>query len=119
MEREMREVVAARPLSADELDKAKTSLTQSLPGGWETAAAVLGSESEVLRFGYPADYWSAYPGKVRALTLDDMAESARALVHPESLVWVIVGDRAKIEAGVREVGLGELHQIDADGKPVS
>jgi zinc protease len=31
---------------------------------------------------------------------------------------VIVGDRAKIEAGVRELNLGEVRLIDADGKPL-
>jgi hypothetical protein len=27
----------------------------------------------------------------------------------------VVGDKAKIEAGVRELGLGPIHEIDADG----
>jgi hypothetical protein len=39
-------------------------------------------------------------------------------VHRDKLTWVIVGDRAKIEAGVREVNLGELHLLDVQGKPV-
>jgi zinc protease len=114
--KEMRDVIASRPLTDDELAKAKTSLTQSLPGGWETANAVAASEGEVLRFGYPADYWQTYPDRIRALTAKDMAESAKALVHPEGLVWVIVGDRAKVEAGLRELNLGEFHVLDADGK---
>ncbi len=114
--REMREVLAARPLTDDELVKAKTSLTQSLPGRWETANAVAASLGEVLRFGYPEDYWQAYPDRVRALTAKDMADSAGALVHPEGLVWVIVGDRAKIEAGLRELDLGAFHVLDAEGK---
>ena len=32
--------------------------------------------------------------------------------------WVVVGDRAKIEAGVRELNLGEVMFLDADGKPI-
>ena len=114
--KEMRDVIASRPLTDDELVKAKTSLTQSLPGRWETANAVAASLGEVLRFGYPEDYWQAYPDRVRALTAKDMADSAGALVHPEGLVWVIVGDRAKIEAGLRELDLGAFHVLDADGK---
>jgi zinc protease len=34
-------------------------------------------------------------------------------------VWVVVGDRAKIEPGIRELNLGPLQFIDADGKPVT
>jgi zinc protease len=40
------------------------------------------------------------------------------VVRPDNLVWVVVGDRAKIEAGVRELNLGELKFLDADGKPI-
>jgi zinc protease len=31
------------------------------------------------------------------------------------MVWIIVGDRAKIEAGVKELNLGKIRFIDADG----
>jgi zinc protease len=31
----------------------------------------------------------------------------------------VVGDRAKIEPGIRELNLGEIHLIDADGKPLA
>jgi zinc protease len=119
MVKEMRDVIGGKPLTADELAKAKTSLTQSLPGAWETANAVAASESEVLRFGFPDDHWMKYPGKINALTLQDMADSAKTLVRPDGLAWVIVGDLAKIEAGVRSLNLGEVHVVDADGKPVN
>jgi zinc protease len=31
---------------------------------------------------------------------------------------VVVGDRSKVEAGIRELGLGEVRFIDADANPV-
>ena len=37
-------------------------------------------------------------------------------MHPESVSWVVVGDREKIEAGLKELGLGEVRLLDADGK---
>jgi zinc protease len=37
--------------------------------------------------------------------------AAAQTVHPDRLVWLIVGDRAKIEAGVRELKLGEVKVI--------
>ena len=43
--------------------------------------------------------------------------AAGALVHPDSLVWLVIGDRKKIERGVRALGLGEVSVIDADGRP--
>jgi zinc protease len=37
---------------------------------------------------------------------------------PDNLVWVVVGDMSKVEAGIRELKLGDVHKIDADGNPV-
>ena len=31
-------------------------------------------------------------------------------------VWVIVGDRAKIEAGLKDLNLGEIKLLDGDGR---
>jgi zinc protease len=33
-------------------------------------------------------------------------------------VWVVVGDRSKIETGIRELNYGEVKFIDPDGAPV-
>ena len=45
----------------------------------------------------------------------DIADVANTVIHPDNLVWVVVGDRAKIEAGIRELNMGEVRVIDADG----
>jgi zinc protease len=34
-------------------------------------------------------------------------------------VWVVVGDREKIEAGIRQLGIGPMYLIDADGNVLS
>jgi zinc protease len=57
-------------------------------------------------------------GKISALTTGDLDAAAKQAVHPDNLVWVVVGDRAKIEAGIRELGFGEIRFIDADGNPI-
>ena len=40
-------------------------------------------------------------------------------IRPDHLVWVVVGDRSKIEAGIRELNWGEIRFLDADGKPLA
>ena len=32
--------------------------------------------------------------------------------------WVVVGDREKIEAGIRDASFGEILFVDADGQPL-
>ncbi|MGH9381696.1 MAG: M16 family metallopeptidase [Thermoanaerobaculia bacterium] len=116
--RELTGIVGEAPPTADEVEKVKDQNTLTLPGLWETNDAVLGSVSEVVRFGLADDYWDRYPESVRALDRDAVAGAAAQVVRPEELVWVVVGDRKEIEAGVREIRLGEIRYLDADGEPV-
>jgi hypothetical protein len=53
---------------------------------------------------------------VRALKVSDVDGAAKEVVRPDHLTWIVVGDRTKIEAGVRELNLGEFHSMDVDGK---
>jgi zinc protease len=116
--KELRGLVSDRPVTPEELAKAQANLTLSLPGQWETIGAVGGSIEEIVRFDLPHDYYSTFASNVRALQVADVATAARETVQPDKIVWVVVGDRAKIEAGVRELNLGPLHFLDADGRPV-
>ncbi len=112
--KELTGIGGERPVTAEELKAAQNSLTLTLPGRWETTGAVLGSIAEIVRFGFDDRYYDGYTAKVRAVGLPEVAAAAR-VVQPEKLVWVIAGDRAKIEPGLRELGLGEVKTIDADG----
>jgi zinc protease len=118
MAKELRDITKDRLVTADEMAMAKGNMTQSLPGEWETSGAVSGSISEMVSFGLPADYYETFAGKVKAVVLNDMNAAAMEVVRPNNFVWVVVGDRAKIEKGVRELNLGEVKFIDADGAPV-
>jgi zinc protease len=111
--RELRGIIKDRPVEPEELAKAKSALTLTLPGEWETMSAVGGTVRSIITFGLDDRYYDTYPGKVRALTLEQIPAAAAEVVHPDQLVWVIVGDRAKIEAGVRELNLGDVKVIEA------
>jgi zinc protease len=52
------------------------------------------------------------------LQIADIEAIAKRVVRPDNITWVIVGDRAKIEAGVRELNLGDVKFLDADGNPI-
>jgi zinc protease len=79
---------------------------------------VANSIETLVEYGLPDDYYDTYASRVRALQVSDIEAIAKRVVRPDNLVWVVVGDRAKIEAGIRELNLGELKLLDADGKPM-
>jgi zinc protease len=118
MNKEFRGVVGDHPLTAEELAKIQANETLSLPGSRETQEEVGDSIIDLVHYGLPDDYYETFAGKVRALKTSDLADAAKTVVHPDNMIWVIVGDRAKIEAGVKELGLGEMKFLSPDGKPL-
>ena len=106
-------MVGARPANQEELDKAKTRKVLELPGSRETQNAVGRSIRTILQGGLPDDYWDTYAAKVKSLSTGDLKDAAQTLIDPDHLIWVIVGDRAKIEKSIRELNLGELKVIQA------
>jgi zinc protease len=115
IQKELRGIRGDKPITADELQAAKNGLTLTLAGQWETAAAVSGSLAEIVRFGFDDRYFDGYAGRIRSLTLPQVQAAGKAGIDADHLVWVVVGDRAKIEPGIRELNLGEIRVIDADG----
>jgi zinc protease len=106
------------PPTADELAKIKDKKTLTLPGRWESNAAVLNDIVEIEQYGLAQDFWETRAADVAGLSLDDVIEQADAVLQPDHLVWVVVGDRSKIEEKIQALGLGEIRLIDADGNPV-
>ena len=119
LDRELRDILGPRPATDDELDKVKKNAILQLPGRFETKSSLRGALSRIWMFDLNPDYWETYAGKVEAITLDDIQKVAHDLIHPDRIVWVIVGDRAQVEAGLRELDFGELTLIDTDGNPTN
>jgi zinc protease len=115
MDKELRGMLGPRPATPEELATAQKNQTLSLPGQWETIGSVSGSLGEIVTFGLPDNYFATYPDKVRALTVNDLGKAAQKTVHPDKLVWVVVGDRSRIEGSIRELGWGQIQLLDADG----
>src|ERR1700676_4054332 len=116
MNKEFRGITGDHPVSADELAKIQLNETLKLPGSRETLEALEKSIVDLVQFGLPDDYYDTYAGKVKALKASDVNAAAKEVVRPDNLTWIVVGDRAKIEAGVRELNLGEFRLMDVDGK---
>ena len=116
MNKEFRGITGDHPIGADELAKIQANETLKLPGSRETLSALGQSIVDLVQFGLPDDYYDTYAGKVRALKTSDVSAAAKEVVRPDNLIWIVVGDRAKIEPGVRELNLGEFRLMDTDGK---
>ncbi|QHS11540.1 insulinase family protein [Sinimarinibacterium sp. NLF-5-8] len=113
MQRELSQARAQNPFSASEVDYARNSLTRALPGNNETASDVASSYAFTLYHHLPDDYWNHYVDQLQALTPAQVNRAASKLIQPQALTWVIVGDLAKIEAPIRQLGWGEVEVLPA------
>ena len=119
IDKELKGILGDRPVTDAELGTAQKSLTLSLPGEWETIHAVSQSIAGLIRFHLPENYWETYPQKVLALKLADVKKAAETVVHPDQMVWVVVGDRAKVEQEIRGLQFAEIRLIDTDGNVIN
>jgi zinc protease len=111
-------VAGERPVEGEEFASIMRNMTLRLPGRFETLRALEGAAVDLVNYGYPAEYYYDYAENMRALTETDLAAAAASYVTPGELFWLVVGDLEKVEAGIRELGYGEISRLDADGKPV-
>ena len=106
------------PATAEEVERIRARRIRRLPGSYETARAVLNEIGGIVRFDRPDDYVLQRRAEVEAMTADEVVAAA-STIDPATLTWVVVGDLGQIEAPIRELGLGEVSVVDADGNPVA
>jgi zinc protease len=116
--KEYKNIVGGKPITTEELTDEQSNTTLRLPGSFETVQQLSGAYGNILQYGLPEDYYNTFTQKAMALTPDSANEIAKKYILPDHLVWVVVGDMSKVESGIRELNLGEVHKIDADGNPV-
>ena len=116
--REYKDVTGGKPIVAKELKDEQDNATLGLPGSFETVQQLAGAYSQILQYGLPEDYFNTFTEKAMSLTPESANATAKKFILPDHLVWVVVGDMSKVEQGIRELNLGEIHKIDADGNPV-
>lgn len=106
--RELREYVADRPATADELSQTVNNSSRALPGQFETADAVLGSMMRNRTYGRPDGFVESLPGQFRALTLDDVMAAAKEVIVPQRFTWLVIGDASQIKASLEDLGIGPV-----------
>jgi len=116
--KEYKGIAGDKPITPEELKDEQNNTTLALPGNFETVQQLSGAYGNIIQYSLPEDYYNTFTQKALALTPESANEVAKKYILPDHLIWVVVGDMSKVEAGVRELNLGEVHKIDADGNAV-
>jgi zinc protease len=103
------------PATPAELKLAKDSSLRSLPANFETVGNETGLMAELFVYGLPTDYFQKLPAAFEAVTAEAVAKAAANYVHPQNVIVMAVGDRAKIQPELEKLNLGPIELRDESG----
>jgi zinc protease len=105
-------------IAEEDLTFVKNALIQSNARRFETLGAVQGMLDQIANYELPIDYVMRDQAVVQGMTLDEHRRLSQEYIHPDQMIYVIVGDAATQLSGLRELGLGNAIRLDADGNRV-
>jgi predicted Zn-dependent peptidase len=119
--KELRGIRGDIPVTQSELDFAKQSIIRGFPRSFETPEQIAGRLGSLMLYGLPADYYNSYLQNISAVTVADVQRVAQKYLDPDRMAILVVGDRAVVEKGLREIeGVGSsLTVLDLEGNPVA
>ncbi len=103
----VREFQGPKPATPAEISRMVNSNVRSLPGDYETSSEVLAALERNALLNRPDDYLERLPARYQALSASELSTAVRA-IDPARMTWVVVGDRARVEAPLRALNLGAV-----------
>ena len=101
---DVKALTGAKPITAAERDATIENSVRSLPGDFESGAAMLGAIEKNANYARGDDYYGKLVPRLQALTPAQLNEAAK-LLSTDNFTWVIVGDRKVVEPQLKQLGL--------------
>lgn len=95
-------------VDSTELVRGRNYIVLGATDSYETAGDLAGAISTSLLFGRPVAAITTDLAAIRRLSAADVQRAARTYLDPSKLTVVVVGDLAKIRAGIEKLGLGPI-----------
>ncbi len=105
---ELAAFLGPKGVTPEELTRTLNGNVRALPGAFEGSGDVLAALERNAVLGRADDYQIKLASRYRALTAAELDAAADRHLDPARLIWVIVGDRSKVEAPLRAAGLGPV-----------
>lgn len=117
--KELKGIVGEKPITDEEIKTAKDSLIQGLPQRFASVTAISGAITSLVVQGLPDDFYQTYAQNVSAVTKEDLARVAKHYIDLNHLAIVIVGDRSKVEAALKNTEIAPITLLDIEGNPAT
>jgi zinc protease len=115
---ELKFLSGEKPITEKELADAKANRVRGYAQEFESLGQLVGQIATLWSFGLPFTELQRYPDETQRLTLAAVNAAAQKYAVPGKATLLLVGDLSKIGPGLRELNLGEIVVLDAEGRPV-
>lgn len=96
------------PVSDDELSKAKNYIALGYPDNFSNVGSIAAQIAEMVQYHLPDSYFNDYIANVMAVKKEDVRRVARKYLDTDDLAIIIVGDRSKVEKGLKATKIGKI-----------
>jgi zinc protease len=118
-QKELKYIAGEKPITEAELANAKSNRIRGYAQQFESMSRVSQQVLDLWALGLPFSELQREPEELSKASLESVNAAAEKYAAPARSSLLLVGDLSKIEAGVRSLNVGEIVQLDADGKPVT
>ena len=110
MAREFSEIIKEKPITIEELAKAKANQIQSLPGILETQSKLISTIMRLYTSNIPNDFYDTYQEKIENLETKTLTKLGNELFNNSPWTWVIVGNANKLKKDLNDLGWGTVEE---------
>jgi zinc protease len=116
--KELRGIAGEKPITETEFTNARLSKARGYAQQFEGYQRIGQQISDLWIAGLPMTYLQAETDEIAKLQLGPVNTIAAKYAAVPGTSLLLVGDLSKIEAGIRELNLGEIVILDVEGRPV-
>ena len=116
---ELKALSGGKPITEQELNTAKHARIRGYAQQFEAVSRIADQIAGLWVAGLPMTELQREPSELEQATLSAVNAVAQKYSAPGGVTLLLVGDLSKIEAGVRELNLGEIIILDNEGKLVT
>ena len=102
------------PAPGADVERARNYAALGYVSDFETTGQVAQRMVDAVVYRLPEGFYESFVPKALAVDATALQQAARATIDPGRLALVVVGDRAKVEASLRALKLGELKSLSVD-----
>ncbi|HEU5290218.1 MAG TPA: pitrilysin family protein [Cyclobacteriaceae bacterium] len=103
-----------QPIPESDLNRGKNYNALGYAGDFETNGQIAGALAELVIFQLPDNYFNTYVDKALAVNKKGVEAAAKKYITPDNMLVVVVGDRAKVEEGIKKLNLGKINVLSIE-----